>query len=559
MPTQEHFQSPIDTEIDDAPVLLENCYHRVIGDGERGGPLPAKFSLSRLSFRWQVSLLGTLVVILSLAVLFAIAATLRYTKSAVLGNEKSRLAETAQHLAHEYEHRANSAHRNNQQTPLEGTDLGSSREFLALMSRLVLQNLEGVGGGFYSLSADTLVGNFYPSGESSTVSAENTEIPGAEHQAVLEIARNAAATLKSSEKVITSPSGLFLISAMPIRQGDSVVGSAWAVKRIADLPGANRFRAYLITAGLATAALASVLLTLLVIRNLQGGVRKVESGLQTLESNLSSRIDTTNEPAEIQRIVQAINRLGMTLKEKMDYEKKIESQLRHAERLASLGRLVAGVAHEVRNPLATIRLRVQMCRRDAADAKVKESCHIALEEIERLNGIVNRLLSFARPIQLQLEPVDLGGLVKERVQSFEELALQKQVQLMTNLPNKNFLALVDKDRMAQVFDNIIQNSLEAMSEQGGTLSVTLAFQRKKDEKITAVSVEFQDTGKGMDSSAIGHVFDPFFTTKPSGTGLGLSISHELVCAHGGDISIDSEKGRGTQVRITIPNSLTRSN
>jgi signal transduction histidine kinase len=557
MPTREqrHIQIHADADIDDAPVLLENCYHMVVGDGKRGAPLPSKLSLSRLSFRWQVSLLGTLVVVLSLAVLLAIAATLRYTKSAVLGNEKSRLAETARNLAHEYEDRANSARRNNQQTPLDHPDSGSSREFLALMSRLVLQNLEGVGGGFYSLAADTLVGNFYPSGEVPPINAENTEIPNAEHQAVLKIARNAVTTHKTCETVISNPSGLFLISAMPIHQGDSVVGSAWAVKRIADLPGANRFRAYLITAGLAAAALASVLLTLLVIRNLQGGVRKVESGLQTLENNLSTRIDTADQPAEIQRIIQAINRLGTTLKQKMDYEKQIESQLRHAERLASLGRLVAGVAHEVRNPLATIRLRVQMCRRDATDVKVKESCYIALEEIERLNGIVNHLLSFARPIQLQLEPVDLKGLVQERVQSFEELALQRQVQLMTNLPNRNFLALVDKDRMAQVFDNVIQNALEAMAEKGGTLSVTLASHKKKDEKTTAVSVEFQDTGKGMDSSAIGHVFDPFFTTKPSGTGLGLSISHELVRAHGGDISIDSEQGRGTHVRITIPNSL----
>lgn len=234
----------------------------------------------------------------------------------------------------------------------------------------------------------------------------------------------------------------------------------------------------------------------------------------------------------------------------------MEGQLRHAERLASLGRLVAGVAHEVRNPLATIRLRVQMCRRDSADPKVKESCVIALEEIERLNGIVNRLLNFARPIQLELEPIDLRALVRERIRSFENLAQSHQVQLMTNLPSRNFLTLVDKDRMAQVFDNIIQNALEAMAEQGGTLSVTLASQSKKDEQSSDVCVEFQDTGKGMPSTIVGHVFDPFFTTKPSGTGLGLSISHELVRAHGGDIMIESVEGRGTNVRVTIPNSLT---
>ena len=508
-----------------------------------------------MSFRWQVSLLGALVVVLSVAVLFAIFATLRYTKSAVLSAENKRLTEAARNLAQEYEERADIAQRNHQQPALDNPDAPASKEVMALVSRIVLQNMEGVGGGFYSKSADSLVGNFYPIGQASPQSAENSAIPDTEHQAVLETARVAASTRQTSDRVVANSAGLLLISAIPVREGYSVVGSAWAVKRLNDVPGANRFRAYLITSGLATAALASVLLTLLVIRNLQGGVRKIENGLQTLEGNLSSRIDTADEPAEIQYIVQAINRLGTTLKEKIDYEKQMEGQLRHAERLASLGRLVAGVAHEVRNPLATIRLRVQMCRRDAAEPKVKESCLIALEEIERLNGIVNRLLNFARPIQLELEPVDLRTLVRERIQSFEDFALSHHVQLMTNLPSRNFLTMIDRDRMAQVFDNIIQNALEAMSDRGGTLSVTLATQTKNNDKPSGVWVEFQDTGKGMDPAVVGHVFDPFFTTKPSGTGLGLSISHELVRAHGGDIKIESAEGRGTSVRVTIPSTL----
>ena len=549
-------QVQIDTGIDDHPVLLENCYHTVIGDDERGGCLPSRISLSRLSFRWQVSLLGTMVAILSLAVLLAIVATLRYTKSAVLNDEKKRLTETARSLAQEYTDRADSARRNKQGALLDGPNSSSSQELLALISHLVLQNAEGTGGGFYSLQQDSLVGSFYPAGSATPGSAENSNIPQDEHQAVLEIARRAALARQISERVMTLPTSLFLISAVPIHDGYSIIGSAWSVKHISDLPGANRFRAYLITVGLALAALASVLLTLLVIRSLQGGVRKVENGLQTLENNLSSRIDTTNEPAEIQHIVEAINRLGVTLRGKIDREKQIEAQLRHAERLASLGRLVAGVAHEVRNPLATIRLRVQMCRRDAANANVKESCHIALEEIERLNGIVNRLLSFARPIQLQLQQVDLKELVRERIRSFEEPASQRQVQLMTNLPARDFLGVVDKDRISQVFDNVIQNALEAMADHGGTLSVTLQYQAKKAKTHPHVSFEFQDTGKGMDSAVVSHVFDPFFTTKPSGTGLGLSISYELVRAHGGDIKIESEMGRGTNVMITIPDFVT---
>ena len=106
---------------DQAPPLLENCYHKVIGDGERGGSLPSTFSLSKMSFRWQVSLLGALVAILSVAVLLAIIATLRYTKSAVLSAEKKRLTESARNLAREYEDRADSARHTNHQPPLAQT------------------------------------------------------------------------------------------------------------------------------------------------------------------------------------------------------------------------------------------------------------------------------------------------------------------------------------------------------------------------------------------------------------------------------------------------------
>lgn len=488
--------------------------------------------------------------VLFVAVLLAIVATLRYTKTEVLNNQRKQLADVTRNLAREYEDRADRAHRNNELPPLNRPDPKSAEELLALLSRVVLQNAEGVSGGFYSPTSDALLGAYYPNEESLQTSGQETS----EGQAILEVAKRATNGHQTTEKTLSTSTGIVLITAMPVRGGYTVVGSAWSVKRLTDLPGANRFRAYLITAGLGTAAFTSVLLTLLVIRNLQGGVRKIESGLQALEGDLASHIDTSNEPAEIQSIVHAINRLGMTLKEKMEHEKEIEGQLRHAERLASLGRLVAGVAHEVRNPLATIRLRVQMCRRDAAEAKVKESCQVALEEIERLNSIVNRLLNFARPIHLQLEAVDLKGLVQERMRSFEEIALKNQVQLMTNLPNRRFLTLVDRDRMAQVFDNIIQNALDAMAERGGTLSVTLASNTREDATSGGVCVEFQDTGKGMDATVAGHVFDPFFTTKPSGTGLGLSISHELIQAHGGEIKIASEEGRGTNVRITIPHT-----
>jgi two-component system, NtrC family, sensor histidine kinase HydH len=182
---------------------------------------------------------------------------------------------------------------------------------------------------------------------------------------------------------------------------------------------------------------------------------------------------------------------------------------------------------------------------------VRDSCSIALQEVERLNGMVSRLLAFARPVQLRREPSDLRTLVEERMDSFRVSASKSGINIVADLPRNDVFLPIDKDRMAQVFDNVIQNAIEAMSE-GGTLSVSLARQPKTAENGNGVCLEFRDTGKGMNSSVVGHIFDPFFTTKASGTGLGLSICHELVQAHGGDIHVDSEEGRGTCVRITIP-------
>jgi signal transduction histidine kinase len=179
---------------------------------------------------------------------------------------------------------------------------------------------------------------------------------------------------------------------------------------------------------------------------------------------------------------------------------------------------------------------------------------VALEEIERLNGMVNRLLNFARPVQLHCEPADLRNLIEERMDSFREWAQRRGVTLSTESLRNNVSLPVDKDRMAQVFDNVIQNAIEAMSDGGGTLSVSLASQPNVRNDAKRVCVEFRDTGKGMNSSVVRQVFDPFFTTKPSGTGLGLSICHELVQAHGGEIQVDSQEGRGTSVKITIPAS-----
>jgi signal transduction histidine kinase len=338
---------------------------------------------------------------------------------------------------------------------------------------------------------------------------------------------------------------------MPILGGSGHGVGVWTTKMFPGLPGSNRFRAYVMVACLGAGALLCVILTLLVVRNLQAGVQKLERGLQELEADLTSQIQTQGEPDEIKRIALAVNRLGAALKGKIESEKMTEDRLRHSERLAALGRLVAGVAHEVRNPLATIRLRVQMCQEATDEPLIQQSCAVALEEIERLNGMVNRLLSFSRPVRLHPEPTNLPHLVEQRLAYFRESALNHRVKVISNSGENSRLVSVDQSRMTQVFDNVIQNAIEAMSERGGNLCVNINTDVDNGPG-SSVCVEFNDTGNGIAEADLDRVFDPFFTTKPTGTGLGLSICHELVRAQGGEIQIVSARGHGTSVRVVLP-------
>lgn len=508
-------------------------------------------SLSRLSFRWQITLLGVLVAVLSVAVLFAGLAASQLTQAAFLTDERKSLSEAASALARAYLNAAGHAQANREASSLKDPSAESSEKILTSITRAVLRKVDGIDGGFYSTTSDSLIGLSF-SADGAAEQSPGWEVPIEERSAILDVVRSVTSTHQPRGQVITRFANVVAIEAVPIVDAGEYVGSAWTMRRYATLhPGANRLRAYLFAVGLGVAALAGVLLTLLVVRNLQNGVLKIEGGLEALERNLASQISTSSDPDEIRQIVRAINRLGAALREKIVKEKQIEDQLRHAERLAALGRLIAGVAHEVRNPLATIRLRVQMCQASGSP-RVRESCGVALEEIERLNGIVNRLLSFSMPVQLQAAPTDLGYLVGQRLEHFNDLARQHGIKFVTHFSHGSGAVRLDQNRMAQVFDNVIQNAIEAMSGSGGTLCVNVTREAAGAGSVPEACVEFNDNGEGIRTDVLERIFDPFFTTKSSGTGLGLSICHELVQAHGGQIHILSEEGCGTTVRILLP-------
>ncbi len=233
--------------------------------------------------------------------------------------------------------------------------------------------------------------------------------------------------------------------------------------------------------------------------------------------------------------------------------KKLEQQIMHSEKLASLGRLAAGVAHEIGNPLTSISTFAQLLREAATDEFAKSSLDVINVHIQRITDIVRRMSTFSRADSLTVRPVQLNDVLNstldlmrldKRMKSTIEIALSQDGCLP--------LTMIDEGQIAQVFINLILNALDAMPE-GGRLSVATR-QDRDDQGRESVLIVFADTGVGIPREELEKIFDPFYTTKEAGkgTGLGLSLSYDIVKRFKGDIKVESEVGKGTTFTVVLP-------
>ena len=218
------------------------------------------------------------------------------------------------------------------------------------------------------------------------------------------------------------------------------------------------------------------------------------------------------------------------------------------QRLASLGRLAAGVAHEIRNPLSSIKGFATYFKERYPDApQDQKTANIMIAEVDRLNRVVGQLLEFARPIPVSPKLTSLQGLVDDSVRLIEQKAKEKQLTVKTLNFIKVDKAVIDPDRINQVLLNLYLNAIESM-EPGGELGVELSA----DEENHRIEIRVSDTGCGIPGEHLSRIFDPYFTTKSTGTGLGLAIAHNIMEAMGGKIISSSRPGKGTTFCITIP-------
>ena len=227
------------------------------------------------------------------------------------------------------------------------------------------------------------------------------------------------------------------------------------------------------------------------------------------------------------------------------------------DRLATLGELAAGAAHEIRNPLTSIRSTIQYLSKDFNhDPAKSEMVTETINEVERINKILQGLLSFARPSKLNMSEVNLELLINQVLMLIHSSIRKHHIDVQFEYFTENTTIQGDIEQLKQVFLNIFLNAIDAMSENLEELPRLLFISIEKGRAIDAgkhyLVINIEDSGKGIEAENLENIFNPFFTTKEEGTGLGLAISYGIVNSHEGEIEVTSEMGKGSCVRIKLP-------
>ncbi|WP_435020107.1 two-component system sensor histidine kinase NtrB [Tundrisphaera sp. TA3] len=374
------------------------------------------------------------------------------------------------------------------------------------VSAHALRPFEGVEGGYFLRDHRRFLGAAFPTEPPHPPgkrrhNRRGPDGPPPRESDLIEIQADASIRLGRELLVVEDvPPSIVAIRTAPVRIDGRPVAATWTMTRLADPLFLDRsFRGFQLAAGLALGGLA---LALLMTLGLTRTVRR-----------------------------QAADRA------------RLQVELRRSERLAALGKLLAGVAHEVRNPLAGIRSSAQLWRRGIGPDD--ESIDDVLAEVDRLDGIVGRLLQFTRADSQDLAPGDLNAVVVEAARLARAPAEAQGVRVELDLDPGLPPVAMAWPALIQVFRNLTTNAIHAMPE-GGVLRLSTS----RDAKGARVEACVADTGPGLDADAMAHLFEPFYTTRAEGTGLGLAIAREIALAHRGDLR-GANRGDGAGAAFTI--------
>jgi len=307
----------------------------------------------------------------------------------------------------------------------------------------------------------------------------------------------------------------------------------------------------LVMAGFGLAALILTLLSSLLmarritrpIRNLVEGTRRISKG------DFTYRIPVISED-EIGDLTRSFNEMAEQLLQARQKTEEANRRLVQVEKLASIGRLSATIAHEIRNPLTSVKLNIQkLAESEKLDETEKEHLAIAQEGIEQIEKFIKELLSFTRSSKLQPDYFSMEEIIQASLKMLRPSLEEKKIRITLEVEKDLPPAYVDADKIRQVLVNILRNAYEAV-EEGGQIEISLRLNRQKDRP--GFEILISDNGCGIPEKDWENIFEPFFTTKSSGAGLGLANARRILEQHGGSIRVVKKEGPGSCFLITLP-------
>lgn len=296
--------------------------------------------------------------------------------------------------------------------------------------------------------------------------------------------------------------------------------------------------------------LIGILGALLLAKRITGPLKKlVEATVKISKGHFSQRINITSQD-EIGNLARSFNKMSRQLLQARKKEEVANQKLIQAEKLASIGRISAGIAHEIRNPLTSVKLNIQkLMLSDNLDEVEKEHLNISQEGIKYMEKSIKDLLDFTRASELELARFSIEQILEESVKTLADSLALKKVRLKRNFQDELPQILVDGDKLRQVFLNILRNAYEAVDE-GGEITISLSLLKERSRKI--IKVVISDNGCGIPDKERDVIFELFYTTKTTGIGLGLAIARKIIEQHNGSIQLSENAKKGTSFEILIP-------
>jgi len=447
---------------------------------------------------------------------------LRQSETALLGQATAEAEQACQTIAGSYRF-----YSNGWSGPTAGLADPALRQGLTGVASVGLLRYRGMAGGLWQEQAGLLA------------DASPFSLTATERQHLAQLAATTLAEARSLSESFSAGGATVLVATCPL-SGPIPDLAAWTLTRLTFADGSGQRQLQLGLGLLLLAMLATTLLLGRLTWQWSRHVARVERDLGATASQDLPTLALTGE-RELDRVLTALNQAGQRLALARDEAQRLTTQVHASERLAALGRVAAGVAHEIRNPLAAMRLKAENAL--AGDAgRQQRALDAILLQITRLDGLLRRLLDLTQPPQLQPTDVDLPAFCHEVLAGHEDQAGQRGIRLTARVAVDQ--GRFDRDALGRALDNLLLNALQAAPADS---EVRLDVARRDDWLVLAV----EDAGQGPPAELRKQLFEPFVTGRPEGTGLGLALVRETARAHGGEARL-VETAPPTRFEILLP-------